>query len=153
MSSVIESVDVNVPIHTAYNQWTQFADFPEFMEGVEEVNQVTDTMTHWRVKVAGVSKEFDAQITEQTPDERIAWHSIEGPEHAGVVTFHRMSPETTKVTTQMEIDPDGFVENVADRFGMLRTRTKADLRRFKEFIERRGEETGAWRGNVDRPEP
>jgi uncharacterized membrane protein len=153
MSSVTESVDVNVPIRTAYNQWTQFAEFPEFMEGVEEVNQVTDTMTHWRVKVAGVTKEFDAQITEQTPDERVAWHSIEGPDHAGVVTFHRTSPETTRVTTQMDIDPEGFVENVADKLGMLKMRTKADLRRFKEFIEKRGQETGGWRGNVDRPKP
>jgi uncharacterized membrane protein len=152
MSSVTESVDVNVPIHTAYNQWTQFADFPEFMEGVEEVNQVTDTMTHWRVKVAGVTKEFDAQITEQVPDERVAWHSIEGPDHAGVVTFHRIGDDTTRVTTQMDVDPEGFLENVADKTGMLKLRAKADLKRFKEFIERRGRETGAWRGNVDRPE-
>jgi uncharacterized membrane protein len=153
MSSVTESVDVHVPLHTAYNQWTQFSDFPKFMEGVEEVNQVTDTMTHWRVKVAGVTKEFDAQITEQIPDERVAWHSIEGPDHAGVVTFHRMSEDSTRVTTQMDVDPEGFIENVADKSGMLKRRAKADLKRFKEFIERRGRETGAWRGNVDRPEP
>jgi uncharacterized membrane protein len=153
MGSVTESVDVNVPIHTAYNQWTQFADFPEFMEGVEEVSQVTDTMTHWTVKVAGVTKEFDAQITEQIPDERVAWHSIDGPEHAGVVTFHRTSEDTTRVTTQMDVDPEGFVENVADKVGLLKLRAKADLKRFKEFIESRGRETGAWRGNVDRSKP
>lgn len=153
VSSVTESVDVNVPIRTAYNQWTQFTEFPEFMEGVEEVNQVTDTMTHWRVKVAGVTREFDAQITEQTPDERVAWHSIEGPEHAGVVTFHRTSEDTTRVTTQMEIDPEGFAENVADKAGLLKHRAKADLKRFKDFIEHRGTATGGWRGNVDRPGP
>lgn len=153
MSSVTESVDVNVPIRTAYNQWTQFADFPKFMEGVEEVNQVTDTMTHWRVKVAGVTREFDAQITEQVPDERVAWHSIEGPEHAGVVTFHRMGADSTRVTTQMEIDPEGFLEQAADKTGMLKHRAKGDLKRFKEFIETRGRETGEWRGNVERPEP
>jgi uncharacterized membrane protein len=153
MSSVTESVDVNVPVHTAYNQWTQFAEFPEFMEGVEEVSQVNDTMTHWRVKVAGVTKEFDAQITEQIPDERVAWHSVEGPDHAGVVTFHRMGEGTTRVTTQMDVDPDGFIENVADKAGLLKRRAKADLKRFKEFIEGRGAETGGWRGHVDRSEP
>jgi uncharacterized membrane protein len=153
MSSVIESVDVKVPIHTAYNQWTQFADFPRFMEGVEEVNQVSDTLTHWRVKVAGVTREFDAQITEQIPDERVAWHSLEGPDHAGVVTFHRLGDDTTRVTTQMDLDPEGFLESVADKAGLLKRRAKADLKRFKEFIERRGQETGAWRGDVERPEP
>jgi uncharacterized membrane protein len=153
MSTVTESVDVNVPIRTVYNQWTQFAEFPEFMEGVEEVNQVTDTMTHWRVKVAGVTREFDAQITEQVPDERVAWHSVDGPEHAGVVTFHRTGPETTRVTTQMDVDPEGFLENVADKVGLLKMRAKSDLKRFKEFIERRGQESGGWRGGVDRPEP
>jgi uncharacterized membrane protein len=153
MSSVIESVDVNVPISTAYNQWTQFAEFPEFMEGVEEVKQVTDTMTHWRVKVAGVTKEFDAQITEQVPEERVAWHSVEGPDHAGVVTFHRLGEDTTRVTTQMDIDPEGFAEKVADKSGLLKHRAKADLTRFKEFIEHRGGETGGWRGNVDRSKP
>jgi uncharacterized membrane protein len=153
MSSVTESVDVHVPIRTVYNQWTQFTEFPEFMEGVEEVNQVTDTMTHWRVTVAGVTREFDAQITEQIPDERVAWHSVEGPDHAGVVTFHRTGEDTTRVTTQMDVDPEGFVENVADKSGVLKRRAKSDLKRFKDFIERRGRETGGWRGNVDRPEP
>jgi len=153
MGGVTESVDVNVPVHTAYNQWTQFADFPKFMEGVEKVNQITATMTHWVVKVAGLTKEFDAQITEQIPDERVAWHSIEGPGHAGVVTFHRTSEDTTRVTARMDVDPEGFVENVADKAGLLKLRTRADLKRFKEFIEGRGRETGAWRGSVDRAKP
>jgi uncharacterized membrane protein len=153
MSSVTESVDVNVPIHTAYNQWTQFADFPHFMQGVEEVRQVTETMTHWRVNVAGATREFDAQITEQIPDERVAWRSVEGPDHAGVVTFHRIDAGATRVTTQMEIAPEGLAENVADKTGLLKHRTKADLTNFKAFIEGRGSETGAWRGTVDRPNP
>jgi uncharacterized membrane protein len=153
MSSVIESVEVEVPIHTAYNQWTQFTEFPEFMEGVERVDQVSDTLTHWRVKVAGATREFDAQITEQIPDERVAWHSIGGPDHAGVVTFHRLGEGTTRVTTQMDIDPEGFAEKVVDKSGLLKRRAKADLKRFKEFIEGRGRETGSWRGKVDRPEP
>lgn len=153
MSSVTESVDVDVPIHTVYNQWTQFAEFPRFMEGVEQVDQVSDTMTHWRVKVAGATREFDAQITEQIPDERVAWHSVGGPGHAGVVTFHRTSPGTTRVTTQMEIDPEGFAENVADKAGLIKRRAKGDLERFKTFIEQLGSETGAWREHVERPEP
>lgn len=153
MSSVTESVDVKVPVRTAYNQWTQFEEFPRFMSGVEEIKQVTETMTHWRVKMAGVSREFDARITEQIPDARVAWHSVEGPEHAGVVTFHRVDEDTTRVTTQMEIDPNGFVENVADKTGLLQRHAKEDLERFKAFIESLGCETGAWRGNVDHPEP
>ncbi len=148
MSTVTESVDVNVPLHTAYNQWTQFGEFPEFMEGVEQVDQISDTLTHWRVKVAGVTKEFDAQITEQVPDQRVAWHSTDGPDHGGVVTFERTGDDTTRVTTKMEIDPEGFVENVADKLGVLKLRAKGDLKRFKEFIEKRGRETGEWRGRV-----
>jgi uncharacterized membrane protein len=153
MSSVTESVDVNVPIQTAYNQWTQFADFPQFMEGVEEVRQITDTMTHWRINVAGATREFDARITEQIPDERVAWRSIEGPDHAGVITFHHIGAGATRVIAQMEIDPAGFAENVADKAGLLKHRAKADLVKFKDFIEGRGSETGAWRGTVDRPNP
>jgi uncharacterized membrane protein len=151
MSTVTESVDVNVPIHTAYNQWTQFTEFPKFMEGVEEVDQVNDTLTHWRVKVAGVTREFDARITEQTPDERVAWHSTEGPDHGGVVTFQRTGEDTTRVTTELDMDPEGFAENVADKIGLIKLRAKSDLKRFKEFIESRGRETGGWRGNINSP--
>jgi uncharacterized membrane protein len=151
MSSIVETVDVAVPVSTAYNQWTQFESFPEFMEGVQEIRQLDDTHTHWVAEVAGVKREFDATITEQLPDERVAWRSDSGPDHAGVITFHRLDDRTTRVTAQMDIDPEGFVENVADKTGILRGRVKGDMRRFKEFIERRGTETGAWRGEVDRP--
>ncbi|WP_434449245.1 SRPBCC family protein [Lentzea sp. E54] len=152
MSTITESVDVDVDVTTAYNQWTQFESFPKFMEGVEEIRQLDDTHVHWKIKVAGTTREFDARITEQNPDERIAWRSEDGPQHAGVITFHRLDDTRTRVTAQMDIDPSGFAENVADKFGLLDQRVKGDMNRFKEFIESRGgHETGAWRGEVDRP--
>src|SRR5689334_13648399 len=119
MTTVTESVDVHVPVTTAYNQWTQFESFPQFMQGVERVEQRDDTHTHWTVHVAGATREFDAKITEQHPDERVSWTSEAGPRHAGVITFHRLDEDTTRVTAQMDIDPDGFVENVADKLGIL----------------------------------
>jgi uncharacterized membrane protein len=121
------------------------------MEGVDEVRQIDDTHLHWVTSIGPVTREFDATVTEQHPDERVAWKSDDGPEHAGVVTFHRLDDQQTKVTVQMSIDPDGFVENVADKANILDQRVKGDLKRFKEFIESRGTETGAWRGDVDRP--
>jgi uncharacterized membrane protein len=151
MSTITETVDVQVPVNTAYNQWTQFESFPEFMEGVEEVRQLDDRHLHWVTRVAGVTREFDATITEQHPDERVAWRSDSGPDHAGVITFHRLDDTHTRVTAQMDIDPEGFVENAADKLGLLDRRINGDMHRFKEFIERRGQETGAWRGDVKRP--
>jgi len=151
MGTITESIDVDVDVTTAYDQWTQFESFPEFMEGVDEVRQLDDTHLHWVTSVGPVTREFDATVTEQHPDERVAWKSDDGPEHAGVVTFHRLDDQQTKVTVQMSIDPDGFVENVADKANILDHRVKGDLKRFKEFIESRGTETGAWRGDVDAP--
>ncbi|MFI6044750.1 SRPBCC family protein [Nocardia sp. NPDC051321] len=152
MSTITESVDVKATVSTVYNQWTQFESFPRFMQGVEEIRQIDDTHTHWKINIAGVQKEFDATITEQNPDERVAWASDTGPTHAGVITFHRLDNDTTRVTAQLDIDPDGFVENVADKLGILDHRVKGDMQRFKTFIENRdGQETGAWRGEVDRP--
>ncbi|KAF0847081.1 SRPBCC family protein [Nocardia caishijiensis] len=153
MSTVIEAVDVHVPVATVYNQWTQFESFPQFMHGVDRIEQLDDTHTRWTVDIAGVTRTFDATITEQHPEERIAWKSDDGPQHAGVVTFHRLDDATTRVTMQMDVDPEGFVENVADKTGVLDRRIKGDMRRFKDFIEGRGSETGAWRGDVDRPRP
>jgi uncharacterized membrane protein len=149
MASVVESIDVKVPVNTAYNQWTQFEDFPKFMEGVEKVTQKDDTHLFWKAEIAGQDREWDAEITEQTPDQRIAWRSTSGAENAGVVTFHRIDDETTRVTLQMDVDPEGFVENVGTGLGFLERRVKGDLERFKEFIEGRGAETGAWRGSVE----
>jgi membrane protein len=153
MSTVTESVDVAVPVRTAYNQWTQFEEFPQFMDGVEEIRQVTPEMTHWKVKIAGVEREFDARITEQHPDERVAWTSVDGPTHAGVVTFHRLDDSHTRVTVQMDLEPEGLAETVGDKAGFVDRKVKGDVKRFKEFIESRGGETGAWRGDVARPQP
>lgn len=152
MSTIVKSIDVEADVTTVYNQWTQFADFPRFMEGVEEVRQVDDTHTHWKVGIAGFTREFDATITEQHPDERVAWKSDSGPTHAGVVTVHRLDDRHTRVTAQMDIDPDGFAEQVADKLGVLDRRVQGDLERFKTFLEARdGNETGAWRGDIDPP--
>ncbi|MEU4312749.1 SRPBCC family protein [Nocardia sp. NPDC024068] len=151
MSTVTASTEVEVPISTAYNQWTQFESFPEFMEGVERVDQIDNIHTHWKIKIGPGEREFDATITEQHPEERVAWRSDSGPEHAGVVTFHRIDDSRTRVITQMDIDPEGFVENVADKFGVLDHRVKSDLERFKQFIESRPHASGGWRGDVPRP--
>ena len=151
MSSVTESIDVEVPVHTAYNQWTQFETFPHFMNGVEEITQITETRNHWKTKIAGVEREFDTEITEQHPDERVAWKSVDGKDHAGVVTFHRLSDTKTKVTVQMDWETEGLVEKVGAAIGADDRQIKADLKRFKEFIESRGAETGAWRGDVTPP--
>ncbi|MFK3984130.1 SRPBCC family protein [Micromonospora sp. NPDC050397] len=154
MSAVTESVDVAVPVRTAYDQWTQFEDFPRFMEGVEEVRQISDTMTHWKVGISGVEREFDARITEQLPDERVAWTSTNGTNQAGVVTFHRIDEGHTRVTLQLDFEPQGMTEKAGDKLGMVDRRIRGDLERFKNFIEARGGvETGAWRGQVDRPQP
>jgi uncharacterized membrane protein len=149
MASVVESIDVKVPVSTAYNQWTQFEDFPRFMEGVKSVTQTDDTHLHWVAEIAGNEEEWDAEITEQHADERVAWRATSGAENAGVVTFHRIDDETTRVTLQMDVDPEGLVENVGTALGFLDRRVKGDLERFKEFIESRGSETGAWRGEVE----
>ena len=148
MSTVEQSIDVDVPVRTAYDQWTQFESFPKFMDGVERIDQISDTRTHWVTKIGGVEREFDAEITEQHPDERVAWRAVDGPTHAGVVTYHRLDQDTTRVMLQMEVEPEGVVEKVGDALGLVKRRTKQDLERFKEFIEDRGRETGAWRGEV-----
>jgi len=148
MSVVEKSIEINVPVNTAYNQWTQFEEFPKFMEGVKEVKQTDDTHLRWKAEIAGKEKEWDAEITEQIPDERIAWRAREGAMNAGVVTFHRLSDKKSKVMLQMEYDPEGIVENVGDAVGVVSQRVLGDLERFKRYIENRGHETGAWRGSV-----
>jgi uncharacterized membrane protein len=148
MGQTTQSIEVDVDVRTAYNQWTQFESFPNFMSGVEEVRQLDDTRTHWKTSVAGVTREFDATITEQVPDERVAWRSDDGTDQAGVVTFRQLDPLRTEVTVLMTIDPEGLAENVADKTGIIDRQVKGDLERFKTFIESRGQETGAWRGQV-----
>ncbi|HXK33320.1 MAG TPA: SRPBCC family protein [Dehalococcoidia bacterium] len=149
MAAVEKSIDVEVPVRTAYNQWTQFEEFPRFMEGVAEVRQVTDDRLHWKAEIGGKQEEWDARITEQTPDQRIAWTSEDGALNAGVVTFHKLEPNRTRVMLQMEYRPEGLVETVGDKLGFVSRRVEGDLKRFKEFIEERGSETGAWRGEID----
>ncbi|HEY0443239.1 MAG TPA: SRPBCC family protein [Candidatus Limnocylindrales bacterium] len=149
MSTVVQSIDVKVPVRTAYDQWTQFETFPQFMEGVERVDQLDDTRLHWVAKIAGKEKEWDAKITEQTPDQRVAWTATSGAPNGGVVTFHRLDDSTTRVTVQMDVEPEGAVEKLGTAAGFADSRVKGDLERFKEFIEARGTETGAWRGEVN----
>jgi uncharacterized membrane protein len=151
MSTIEQSIDVNVPVSTAYNQWTQFEEFPRFMEGVEAVRQLDQQRLHWRANVGGRVEEWEALITEQHPDERIAWKNTTGATNAGVVTFHRLADAKTRVMLQMEYDPQGVVENLGDMLGVVSRRVANDLERFKAFIEERGHETGAWRGEVERP--
>jgi uncharacterized membrane protein len=151
MASMCTSIDVNVSVSTAYNQWTQFESFPQFMEGVESVVQKDDTTLRWKAKVAGRETEWDARITEQIPDVRIAWRSISGQPNGGAVDFHRIDDRTTRVVLVMETEPQGVVESVGDALGLLGRRIEKDLERFKEFIEKRGSETGAWRGEVPAP--
>jgi uncharacterized membrane protein len=153
MSTVEKSVEVAVPISTAYNQWTQFESFPRFMEGVDRIDQLSETRTHWVTSIGGVQREFDAEITEQLPDERVAWTSVEGAKQAGVVTFHRLDADKTKVMLQLDFEPEGVVEKAGDLLGVVGRRVDGDLGRFKDFIESRGTEEGAWRGQVDRPTP
>ena len=148
MSKIMESVDVEVPVRTAYDQWTQFETFPKFMDGVKSVRQLDDTTLEWVADVAGREKRWEAKITEQEPDQRIAWTSIDGAHNAGVVTFHRLAEGRTRVALQLDVDPEGPVENVGDAIGLVSRRVKGDMGRFKEFIETRGVETGAWRGEV-----
>ena len=148
MAQVIKTVDVDVPVRVAYNQWTQFEEFPRFMEAVKEVRQLDDKRMHWRAEIGGQQVEWDAVITEQIPDERVAWRSTTGAENAGVVTFHRLSPGTTRVTLQMDYEPQSFAETAGDMLGFVSRQVEADLQRFKEFLESRGQETGAWRGEI-----
>ncbi|NKX54498.1 SRPBCC family protein [Arthrobacter mobilis] len=149
METVEESIDVAVPVRVAYDQWTQFESFPQFMSGVESVTQLTDTTNHWKTKIGGVEREFDTEIVEQRPDERIAWRSVDGKSHAGVVTFDPADANNTRVSVRFEWDPETFTEKVGAALNIDNAQVKADLRKFKDFIESRGTETGAWRGEVD----
>ena len=148
MSTIEESIDLQVPVRTAYNQWTQFEEFPRFMDGVEEVRQLDDTHLHWVAEIAGVRREWKAEVTEQTPDQRIAWQSTNGAQHAGVVTFHHIDDGHTRVMLQLDTEPQGVVEKAGDALGVLKRQVKGDLERFKQLIESRGSESGAWRGEV-----
>jgi uncharacterized membrane protein len=149
MPKVEESVEVEVPVSTAYDQWTQFEEFPSFMDGVEKVKQLDDTHLHWVASIGGHEEEWDAEITEQIPDQRIAWKATSGKGNAGVVTFHRLDDNRSKIMLQLDWESDGMVEALGAMVGQDDRKVKGDLERFKELIEKRGTASGAWRDKVE----
>jgi uncharacterized membrane protein len=154
MSTVRKAVDVAVPVHTAYNQWTQFEDFPQFMEGVEEVRQVDDRHNHWTTKIGGIQREFDTEIVDQLPDDRITWRSTQGDtRQRGSVRFEPLDETHTRVELTMDVEPSGMAEKGADALGLIDRRVNGDLNRFKDYIEGRGAESGAWRGRIRPGDP
>ena len=153
MEQVEKTVEVNCPIHTVYNQWTQFEEFPRFMTGVKEVRQIDDTHVHWRAEIWGKDKEWEAEITEQEPDKRISWKSISGAPNAGTVRFEPLDEDRTRVRLVMAYEPEGAIENMGDAVGIFGSHVETTVQDFKKFIESRGQETGAWRGEVDKSRP
>jgi uncharacterized membrane protein len=149
MASIQESIDVQVPLSTVYNQWTQFEEFPQFMEGVKSVSQLDDTHLRWVAEAGGQEHQWTAEITEQHPDERVAWKAIEGHGNSGVVTFHRLGETETRVTVQIEHETEGMMESLGSALGADSRRVQGDLERFKDIVEGRGVESGAWRGEVE----
>ena len=149
MARIEESIEVDAPISTVYNQWTQFEEFPRFMGGVESVRQLDDKTLHWIASIAGVTREWDARIVDQEPDQRIAWENTTGATNRGVVTFRPLDTTRTEVNLELEFEGEGFVEKVGEKLGLVEGQAKADLERFKEFMEARQVETGGWRGDLD----
>lgn len=137
MDLIDKSVEVDVPVRVAYDQWAQFESFPEFMDGVQEVRQITASRTLWRTEIGGVTREFHAEITEQLPDRLIAWRSVDGPDQGGEVTFAPTESGGTLITLEIDYEPQGLAEKAADKLGLVSHRIKADLKRFKEYIESR----------------
>jgi uncharacterized membrane protein len=149
MPKIEQSIDIEVPVSTAYNQWTQFEEFPQFMDGVEEVRQLDETHLHWVAEIGGHREEWDAEITEQSPDERIAWKATGGKHNAGVVTFHRLDDQRCKIMLHLDWESEGLIEKLGSAIGQDDRQVKDDLERFKKLIESSGAETGAWRGEVE----
>jgi uncharacterized membrane protein len=148
METIEKSIEVEEPVSKVYNQWTQFEEFPRFMEGVEEVEQMGDKRLHWKAEIGGKHKEWDAEIFEQIPDQRIAWRSITGAKNSGMVNFFPIGTGATRITLALNYEPEGAMEKVGDALGVVSSRVEGDLQRFKDFIESRGQETGAWRGEI-----
>ena len=148
MATVCESIDIAVPVRTAYDQWTQFEEFPSFMADIREVRQLDATHLHWVAELGGRFEEWDAVITEQRPDECVAWRSTDGRRNAGVVRFAALGPALTRVTVELEHETDGVIEAVGSAVGADDRRVRRDLEQFRDMIEARGEPTGAWRGRV-----
>jgi uncharacterized membrane protein len=148
MPSISESIEVDVPVQAAYNQWTQFESFPNFMNGVDEVQQLDDLRTHWKTSVGGVTREFDAEIVEQVPDTFIAWASLDGQTHNGRVRFQPQDLARCRVTVDLDWDAENLTEKVGAAVGADDRQVRSDLKRFKEYIEAQGHPDGAWRGTV-----
>jgi len=148
MERIEKSIEVERPVHTVYNQWTQFEEFPRFMKGVKKVSQLDDQRLHWEAEIAGKDKEWYARITDQVPDQLIAWQSEGGEYNSGTVTFAPINSNRTRINLQVTYDPEGFVEKTGDALGVVSSRVENDLERFKDFIENRGQETGGWRGTI-----
>ena len=149
MTTIEESIDIDVPVTTVYNQWTQFESFPQFMDGVERVEQTNDTDLHWVADIGGSTREWDAKITEQHPDHRVAWKAVDQDGPDGVVTFHKLDDSRTRVMVQMDYAPAGLKESVGSMVGLDDRRVKKDLEAFKDMIENSGHESGGWRGNIE----
>lgn len=149
MDHVEKSIEVDAPITTVYNQWTQFEEFPRFMEGVESVRQLDDKRLHWRAEIGGKTVEWDAEIFEQVPDRRVAWRSVSGPMNSGMVNFEMVSPGRTRVSLKLNYEPEGAMQKMGSAMGIVGSRVEGDLERFKDFIEKRGAETGGWRGRIE----
>jgi uncharacterized membrane protein len=148
MSVYRESIEIDLPVRTVYNQWTQFEEFPRFMEGVEEVRQLDDTRLYWVADIAGQKREWEAKIMDQEPDQRISWASVGGATNSGTVSFEPLGDQRCRVILEMDYEPEGFVEQAGDTLNLIQRRVQGDLQRFKEYIESRGKETGAWRGEI-----
>jgi uncharacterized membrane protein len=148
MERIEKSIEVERPLRTVYNQWTQFEEFPRFMKGVKKVTQLDEQRLHWEAEIGGKNKEWDARITDQIPDQLIAWQSEGGEYTSGTVKFAAIGPDRTRIDLQLIYDPEGFVESTGDALGLVSSKVENDLERFKEFIENRGQETGAWRGTI-----
>jgi len=150
MPKIEDSIEVQVPVQQAYNQWTQFEEFPKFMEGIQSVKQLDDTRVEWVAEVGGESRQWTTEITEQQPDEKVAWKTIEGEvKNDGIVTFEQVGDGQTRVNVQMDVEGESRAENVAgDLLGVVKGQVRGDLERFKQLIENRNEESGAWRGEI-----
>ena len=147
-TKVEKNIIVDVPVSTAYNQWTQFEEFPRFMGGVQQVEQLDDVRLHWVAEIAGVKREWNAEILEQRPDEKVAWAATEGATNAGAVYFAPIGLSKCEVRLELEYEPEGVVEKVGDALNIVERRAQADLEKFKSYIESKGSESGSWRGEV-----
>ena len=148
METIEKSIEVECPLRTVYNQWTQFEEFPRFMKGVNKVTQLDDQRLHWEAEIAGKNKEWNSRITDQLPDQLIAWQSDGGEYNAGAVHFSAVSPNRTRINFQLMYDPESIGEKTGDVRGVISNRVEKNLEEFKEFIQNRSQETGSWRGTI-----